>query len=464
MNAPRHAFRSNPALPSFTPVRSNFIQRKCACGGAPGPTGECEECRKKRQLSVQKKMVVNQPGDVFEQEADRVADRVTGAVDAPLKPQTVTPVRSLSSSHSAPPIVHEVLESSGHPLDGETRAFMEPRFGYDFSRVRVHADARAGESARVVNALGYTAGEHIVFSSGQYAPATSSGRRLLAHELAHVVQQATNGPRGESGVIQRKRVDIVPEDSSEDETNFPIKVRRAAKSCPLKCCGENLGTVHAMPLFFHNRSRILKAGDPNAIGIGANLHLFASKPGPDVIKPCRCDDLRMIQVVESSPAAGERGESFVDNDPPHTITPFFGDTGMSGRGEHEIPGGQPDAGDKVTTTESIYDRPSIMPDALGTKSIRWRAETCVACIKKNGPDLILGGVGWGFDRKFNPKTKTFGPVTSFGPFCLPQPTSHFLNTLSKDPTTKATGYDFVSAVDCGKGDFPTGKPGNNRVA
>ena len=90
MNAPRHAFRSNPALPSFTPVRSNFIQRKCACGGAPGPTGECEECRKKRQLSVQKKMVVNQPGDVFEQEADRVADRVAGAVDAPLKPQTVT--------------------------------------------------------------------------------------------------------------------------------------------------------------------------------------------------------------------------------------------------------------------------------------------------------------------------------------------------------------------------------------
>ena len=90
MNAPRHAFRSNPALPSFTPVRSNFIQRKCACGGAPGPTGECEECRKKRQLSVQKKMVVDQPGDVFEQEADRVADRVAGAVDAPLKPQTVT--------------------------------------------------------------------------------------------------------------------------------------------------------------------------------------------------------------------------------------------------------------------------------------------------------------------------------------------------------------------------------------
>ncbi|MGB9632210.1 MAG: DUF4157 domain-containing protein [Chloroflexaceae bacterium] len=88
-----------------------------------------------------------------------------------------------------PPIVHEVLRSPGQPLDAETRAFMEPRFGHDFSRVRVHTDARAAESARAVNALAYTVGRDVVFGAGQYAPGASAGRRLLAHELAHVVQQ-----------------------------------------------------------------------------------------------------------------------------------------------------------------------------------------------------------------------------------------------------------------------------------
>jgi hypothetical protein len=82
-----------------------------------------------------------------------------------------------------------VLRSSGQPLDPATRAFMEPRFGHDFSAVRVHTDARAAESARAVNALAYTVGRDVTFGPGQYAPATSAGRRLIAHELAHVVQQ-----------------------------------------------------------------------------------------------------------------------------------------------------------------------------------------------------------------------------------------------------------------------------------
>lgn len=83
----------------------------------------------------------------------------------------------------------EVLGSAGQPLDSATRAFFEPRFGHDFSRVRVHQDARAAASARAVNALAFTAGHDLVFASGQYAPSTTAGRLLLAHELAHVVQQ-----------------------------------------------------------------------------------------------------------------------------------------------------------------------------------------------------------------------------------------------------------------------------------
>lgn len=90
-----------------------------------------------------------------------------------------------------PQSVHETLRSQGQPLDMATRAFMEPRFGRDFSHVRVHADARAVESANSVNALAYTVGNHVVFGEGQFAPAAKTGQRLLAHELAHVSQQDT---------------------------------------------------------------------------------------------------------------------------------------------------------------------------------------------------------------------------------------------------------------------------------
>ena len=93
------------------------------------------------------------------------------------------------SPASAPPSVHEVLSNCGQPLDAATRAFLEPRFGYDFSRVRVHTDERAADSARAVRANAYTVGSDIVFAAGQFAPQTYAGRKLLAHELAHAVQQ-----------------------------------------------------------------------------------------------------------------------------------------------------------------------------------------------------------------------------------------------------------------------------------
>jgi|WetSurMetagenome_2_1015567.scaffolds.fasta_scaffold40926_3 peptidoglycan hydrolase-like protein with peptidoglycan-binding domain len=88
-----------------------------------------------------------------------------------------------------PPIVHEVLRSPGQSLDAGTLAFMEPRFRHDFSRVRVHTDTKAAESARAVNALAYTVGPDVVFGADQFAPATTAGKRLLAHELVHTVQQ-----------------------------------------------------------------------------------------------------------------------------------------------------------------------------------------------------------------------------------------------------------------------------------
>ncbi len=89
----------------------------------------------------------------------------------------------------APAAVYEALRSPGRPLDDSTRALMESRFGYDFSKVRVHTDSKAADSARSVNALAYTVGRDVVFGAGQYAPASGEGQRILGHELTHVVQQ-----------------------------------------------------------------------------------------------------------------------------------------------------------------------------------------------------------------------------------------------------------------------------------
>jgi hypothetical protein len=93
-----------------------------------------------------------------------------------------------------PPIVHDVLGCTGQALDGSVRSVFEQRFGHDFTRVRVHSDARAAESARTVDALAYTVGSHVVFGAEQYRPHTGEGAHLLAHELAHVIQQRHAAP------------------------------------------------------------------------------------------------------------------------------------------------------------------------------------------------------------------------------------------------------------------------------
>ena len=108
------------------------------------------------------------------------------------KESSATP--SATHTQGVPPIVHDVLHSPGQPLERGTRTFMESRFNHDFSGVRVHADARAAESAHKVNALAYTVGRNVVFGAGQYSPNTMAGKRLLAHELTHTIQQSQTLP------------------------------------------------------------------------------------------------------------------------------------------------------------------------------------------------------------------------------------------------------------------------------
>jgi uncharacterized protein DUF4157 len=148
---------------------------------------------------------VNEPGDPYEREADRVADQVMATRAHPAVESTPprlqrTARQPAGRSEVAASSVAEALASPGQPLDAATRAFIEPRFGHDFGRVRVHTDARAAESASAVQALAYTVGHNVVFGAGKYAPGTSEGRRLLAHELAHVVQQAGSPTAARRGI------------------------------------------------------------------------------------------------------------------------------------------------------------------------------------------------------------------------------------------------------------------------
>ncbi|MGE2722346.1 eCIS core domain-containing protein [Mycolicibacterium celeriflavum] len=144
--------------------------------------------------SIQPRSVPDFGGDLFEREADSVADRLADA-----NGHSVLPVSRVHRGAEAPQIVRQALNSPGQYLDASTRAAMEPRLGLDLSRVRIHADANAAESARAISAKAFTSGTSIVFGAGQYRPETAEGRRLLAHELTHVAQQ-----RGGTSVVQRQ--------------------------------------------------------------------------------------------------------------------------------------------------------------------------------------------------------------------------------------------------------------------
>lgn len=146
--------------PPTNRLSTGILQRKCACGQSASLTGKCSDCEEK-QLTMQRQATDNrQPEEV-------------------------------------PPIVHEVLRSPGTALDSATQGWMAAHLGDDFSQVRIHdgsTNAKAAASTRAVNALAYTVGRDIVFGAGQYAPKTFTGRRLLAHELTHVMQQRRGSP------------------------------------------------------------------------------------------------------------------------------------------------------------------------------------------------------------------------------------------------------------------------------
>jgi len=189
----------NVSMTSLVPSVRGMLQRKCACGSHTSMGGECKECAAKKGM-LQRKLMIGASNDPLEQEADRVADQVmstplTSAINrTPPKIQRLTGQAS-DGLNTAPPSVEQVLASPGRPLEPALRQEMEQRFGHDFSRVRVHSGVAAEQSARGVSAKAYTVGHNIVFGTGQFIPETRRGKKLLAHELTHVVQQANTTER-----------------------------------------------------------------------------------------------------------------------------------------------------------------------------------------------------------------------------------------------------------------------------
>jgi Domain of unknown function (DUF4157)/HNH/ENDO VII superfamily nuclease with conserved GHE residues len=176
--------------------RGGILQRKCEeCGQHTIAGGECGECGKKK-VGLQRKLTIGASNDPLELEADRVADQVMSAPansaisHSSPRIQRFTGQASGQTDMVAPGSVDRVLSSPGRPLDPALRQDMGQRFGHDFSRVRIHTDGAAARSAQDVNANAYTVGHNIVFGDGQFEPGTHRGRRLVAHELTHVVQQS----------------------------------------------------------------------------------------------------------------------------------------------------------------------------------------------------------------------------------------------------------------------------------
>jgi hypothetical protein len=213
---------------------------------------------------LQSKLAIGSVDDPLEREADAAADRVMGTPGGAISLSAGASQISRqcaacddeeakklqAKSHGAarppaeaPPIVRQVLREPGQPLDAKTRAFFEPRFECDFSQVRVHTDARAADSARLVNAQAYAVGRHISFAAGRFAPGSGQGTRLLAHELAHVVQQGS--AHAGSHVVRREGVDTTGASPRPDTPAATAVAAASAGSLKIRWTGTLRGSVFA---------------------------------------------------------------------------------------------------------------------------------------------------------------------------------------------------------------------------
>lgn len=209
--------------------RGSILQRKCeSCGQHTIAGGECGECAKKKS-GLQRKLAIGASNDPLEREADRVADQVMAAlvhsaVSSASPSVQRYPEHPTEGVDTAPVSVSHVLLSPGRPLNSTLQQEMEQRFNYDFSHVRVHTGSSAEQSARELNAAAYTVNHNIVFGAGRFAPGTQEGKRLIAHELTHVVQNRAT--LAETPILHREpatKASTAPPSSPTTADSVPVR-------------------------------------------------------------------------------------------------------------------------------------------------------------------------------------------------------------------------------------------------
>ena len=211
-------------------------------------------------IAVQRKETLSSPGDAYEREADEAADKVMrmagpgpiGSAPAEIQrkcaacaeeekeiqTKPATSARSQGTLDTGAAV--RAAARGGEALPGALLSYFEPRFGHDFSQVRVHTDGAAADAAQSVHARAYTVGSAIVFGAGQYSPDTPVGKRLLAHELAHVVQQGGASHAPEGPTAQMKQVESSDGPLVQRVTISCVGGMPKASDCALQCLGSGM--------------------------------------------------------------------------------------------------------------------------------------------------------------------------------------------------------------------------------
>lgn len=334
--APQVASAPSRAAPATAP--QGLLQRKCACGATKSPlTNRCDDCRAR---ALQRRLAVGASNDPLEREADRVADQVLAApartATAALPPRIQRlGGQAAGAMATAPASVDQVLAASGRPLETTLRQDMEQRFDHDFSRVRVHTDAAAAHSARDVSAHAYTVGHHLVFGAGRFAPATSGGRHLLAHELTHVVQQTGTGQVRRRAVTKSLEPGQGDEEMTRREEEFAggggtrVLQRDLALEPPRpEAEGRQLNEAEIQAAIAFNQRVVAVIG---ASGIGELRDVLGIASEPAVIDAEFVGAVVRWQAVQGIPQDGQLG--------PRTARPLFREIGAEGVGRGELVSG-----------------------------------------------------------------------------------------------------------------------------
>lgn len=233
MSGGHRGWASRVDRPAAARAPGKGAQGRAAAG--PRLTEGSRFLERRGRPGVQAALQVRRSVDPYEAEADRVADQMVGSAASPAasagsdsahgeeEPQEGISGRLEGRIRS--------LQQGGRPLPADVRSFFEPRFGHDFSRIRVHTEPEAAQTAAAMQARAYTLDEHIFFGARRYAPETTAGRWLLAHELTHTVQQATPSE------VSRRRLSGHDEEELEDDALRPKSAGGAIMRSPEGAAG-----------------------------------------------------------------------------------------------------------------------------------------------------------------------------------------------------------------------------------